>query len=169
MSSTRSSYSFDNLSFNSIYEWTLCKQPYLATHARAVCCVWVVCFVDVLDVHHVGLHRTHTSEGTNPKDPRGRLSYKHWVVLHRLFLSPNMYRRPCTHDMLWIKKHKIFHSLHESTITNCLKIDNILSQDGELPLRFFLLAQRTSSSTFFLPHLSQLSLTAHECFVHRIL
>ena len=41
-------------------------------------------------------------------------------VIPRLFLPSSTYRTPCTHDMFWVKKHRIFHSLHESTITSCL-------------------------------------------------
>ena len=55
-------------------------------------------------------------------------------VILRLFPPPNTYRTPCTHDMLWVKKHRIFHSLNESNISSCYQT-HILSEDGKPSLR----------------------------------
>ena len=55
-------------------------------------------------------------------------------VILRLFPPLNTHCTPCTHDMLWVKKHRILHSLKESTISSCYQT-HILSKAGELPLR----------------------------------
>ena len=65
------------------------------------------------------------------------------VVVHakvgrilRLFPPPNTYRIRCMHDMLWIKKRRIFHSLNEATTSICYQT-HIGSEDGEHLLRIF--------------------------------
>ena len=73
-------------------------------------------------------------------------------VILRLFPPPNTYRTPCTHDMLWVKKHRIFHSLNEATTSICYQT-HILSEDGEHLLRVFYSLNESTTSSCYQTHI----------------
>ena len=66
----------------------------------------------------------------------------------RLFSPPSTYRMRCMHDMLWIKKRRIFHSLNEATTSICYQT-HIGSEDGEHLLRIFHSLNESSTSSCY--------------------